>query len=276
MYYWAGLSLQEGATVIIELITTFHDHIIRLLTIILIIVSYLFVLVSTSHSLDKYVVESHTLELIWTILPIVLLLFMAFPSLYLLYLTEDRTSSRVVVKVVGHQWYWEYQYEISAFFKSFDSYIVPVSLTSSSSDGISLFRNLDVDNRLVLPAYLSSLLLVGSSDVLHSWTVPQLGVKVDAIPGRLNHLIITPSQTGVFYGQCSELCGTNHSFIPIVVEVLSYIHFSSFMLLSDLGGSKFIISTLGVEVLHWSSLSVSAFFENSFSGSFWKFVTFIY
>lgn len=93
-----------------------------------------------------------------------------------------------------------------------------------------MFRNLDVDNRLSLPVYVSSLLLVGSADVLHSWTVPMLGVKVDAIPGRLNYLTLTPSQPGVFYGQCSELCGSNHSFMPIVVESSRPAGFVSFML----------------------------------------------
>lgn len=147
---------------------------------------------------------------------------MAFPSLYLLYLTEDNTNSSIVVKVVGHQWYWEYQYDGSNSSKTFDSYI-----SNSYSPGV--FRNLDVDNRLCLPTYVSRLLLVGSADVLHSWTVPILGVKVDAIPGRLNYLTLTPSQSGVFYGQCSELCGSNHSFIPIVVEAATPSGFISFL-----------------------------------------------
>jgi cytochrome c oxidase subunit 2 len=200
-------------SVIMELITYFHDYIMLILSVILGLVSYIFLIVSTSRRLlDKFIVESHFLELVWTVLPMVLLLFMAFPSLYLLYLTEDSTNSFVVVKVVGHQWYWEYQYEGSGASKSFDSYMVGPSVLRGS------FRNLDVDNRLSLPVYVSRLLLVGSADVLHSWTVPMLGVKVDAIPGRLNYLTVTPSQAGVFYGQCSELCGSNHSFMPIVVE----------------------------------------------------------
>lgn len=173
----------------------------------------MFFAVRVSSHLDKFIVESHFLELVWTVLPIVILLFMAFPSLYLLYLTEDTTNCAVVVKVVAHQWYWEYQYDTSSLSKSFDSYM------STQSPGFRVaMRNLDVDNRLRLPVYVSSLLLVGSADVLHSWTVPILGVKVDAVPGRLNYLTVTPSQSGVFYGQCSELCGSNHSFMPIVVE----------------------------------------------------------
>lgn len=222
VYSWSGLNLQEGITVIIELIIYFHDYMIVILRVILGFVSYMFIVVSFRSFLDKNIVESHFLELIWTLLPIVILLFIAFPSLYLLYLTEDNTSSSVVVKVVGHQWYWEYQYDGSSVNKTFDSYM------STSSAPIT-FRNLDVDNRLSLPVYVSSLLLVGSADVLHSWTVPILGVKVDAIPGRLNYLTVTPSQRGVFYGQCSELCGSNHSFMPIVVEASSPAGFVNFI-----------------------------------------------
>lgn len=221
MYPWAGLSFQEGTSVIIELIIAFHDYIMIILVLIMVFVSYIFIFVRMSKFLDKYVVESHFLELIWTLLPMVILLFMAFPSLYLLYLTEDVTSSSNSVKVVAHQWYWEYEYRSSSF-PSFDSYLTSSPLSTSTP----LFRNLDVDNRLVLPCFISSLMLISSADVLHSWTVPIIGVKVDAIPGRLNYLSITPTSCGVFYGQCSELCGTNHSFMPIVVE---RIYFSDFM-----------------------------------------------
>ena len=207
--------------ILMEIIVSFHDYIIVTLILIIGFVSYIFTLVSVSSLLDKYVVESHFLELIWTLLPMGALLFMAFPSLYLLYLTEDSVSANTIVKVVGHQWYWEYQYENSLLIKEFDSYI-------SRSPDASL-RNLDVDNRLSLPLHLPSLLLVGSSDVLHSWTLPSLGVKVDAIPGRLNCLVLTPSQVGVVYGQCSELCGANHSFIPIIMERLYPADFVKFM-----------------------------------------------
>lgn len=205
-----------------ELMVYFHDYMIVILILILGFVSYIFVIVSVSTLLDKYVVESHFLELIWTLLPIVILLFIAFPSLYLLYLTEDTTTTPLVCKVVGHQWYWEYQYETSSSSPSFDSYIV--------SDNPNLIRNLDVDNRLCLPTHVSRILIVTSSDVLHSWTVPSIGVKADAIPGRLNYLVVTPSQSGVFYGQCSELCGSNHRFIPIVVESLEAVEFTHFLI----------------------------------------------
>ncbi len=222
MYHWAGLSLQEGSSVIMELMIFFHDYMIVILCLIMGFVSYIFLFVIITKNLDKYVVESHFLELVWTLLPMVILVFMAFPSLYLLYLTEDVTQASISVKVVAHQWYWEYEYDLSSS-NSFDSYIL-------NFDGVSpIIRNLDVDNRLVLPSFISSLMLIGSADVLHSWTVPILGVKVDAIPGRLNYLTVTPSTSGVFYGQCSELCGSNHSFMPIVVERVLYPDFLSYL-----------------------------------------------
>jgi len=158
--------------------------------------------------------DSHILETIWTILPIVILLFMAFPSLYLLYLIEDVSSPSISVKVVGHQWYWEYQYSNSWFNYRFDSYIV------YDKNNAPLYHSLDVDNRLVLPTLTNIIFLVTSADVLHSWTVPSLGIKTDAIPGRLNYLSTITSFSGVYYGQCSEICGSNHSYMPIVLEFI--------------------------------------------------------
>ena len=211
---WGQLGLQEGLSVPIELLNYFHDYMIIILIIILSYVTYLFIYVCSSPYSDKLNLDSHYLETIWTILPIVVLLFMAFPSLYLLYLIEETFNSSVTVKVVGHQWYWEYEYESSILDKSFDSYMIH----SSPDSSVPLFYNLDVDNRLVLPTLSDILFLVTSSDVLHSWTVPALGIKIDAIPGRLNYLSSKAMYSGVFYGQCSEICGSNHRFMPIVVE----------------------------------------------------------
>jgi cytochrome c oxidase subunit 2 len=234
MALWRQLGLQEGLRIPIEIIVSFHDYIIIILVgIIVIVISVRFSLLSNP-GIDKYLSESHLLEFFWTVLPMFVLLMIAFPSLYLLYLTEDTVLRGSIIKVVGHQWYWEYQYNnvlSNDTVKSaeFNSYIV----TDSSSPLI--FRNLDVDNRMIIPSSVSSLVIVTSADVLHSWTVPSLGVKVDAVPGRLNYLTLRPSGSGVYYGQCSELCGSNHSFMPIVVEsvgVMDYV--KSLSLLSDL------------------------------------------
>jgi cytochrome c oxidase subunit 2 len=170
------------------------------------------------------------LETVWTIIPMVILLFIAFPSLYLLYLIEDVVNPSLIVKVIGHQWYWEYQYSNSWFNYGFDSYIV-----YEKSD-FSLFHSLDVDNRLVLPTRSNILFLITSADVLHSWAVPTLGIKADAIPGRLNYLSSITPYSGVYYGQCREICGSNHRFIPIVLEFIpirNYLDYVSLLSLTE-------------------------------------------
>lgn len=214
MSIWGQINLQEGVTTTIELLNYFHDYIMCILLLIMTFVTYLFLFVSISPSVDKYTMDSHLLETIWTVVPIVILLFIAFPSLYLLYLIEESSTPSLIVKVVGHQWYWEYQYSNPWFTYSFDSYIV------YEKEGFALFHSLDVDNRLALPTFTNILFLVTSADVLHSWTVPSLGIKVDACPGRLNYLTTLCWSSGVYYGQCSEICGSNHRFMPIVVEFI--------------------------------------------------------
>ena len=212
MIVWGQLNFQEGIRVTIELLNYFHDYMIVILILIMTFVTYMFAYVSVSPYIDKYTVDSHVLETVWTVVPIFILLFIAFPSLYLLYLIEEVSKPSLSVKVVGHQWYWEYQYSNSWFNHCFDSYIV-----QELSDA-PLYYNLDVDNRLVLPTLANILFLITSADVLHSWTVPTLGIKVDACPGRLNYLTAKTMYSGVYYGQCREICGSNHSFIPIVLE----------------------------------------------------------
>ena len=213
MRVWAQVGLQEGTSVIIELINYFHDYIIIFFLSIIVFVIYIFVVIVVINKADRFFLESHILETIWTILPILILLLIAFPSLYLLYLIEEIYSPSLRVKVVGHQWYWEYQVLSATNRIRFDSYIVYEPYKS-----ISLFYNLDVDNRLVLPSISNILFLITSVDVLHSWTVPRLGIKIDACPGRLNYLTCRVPAAGVYYGQCSEICGSNHRFMPIVVE----------------------------------------------------------
>jgi cytochrome c oxidase subunit 2 len=224
MITWGQLNFQEGIRTTIEFLNYFHDYIIVILLLIITFVTYIFLYVSVSPYMDKYTIDSHVLETIWTVIPIVILLFIAFPSLGLLYLIEEVSKPSLTVKVVGHQWYWEYQYSNSWFNYSFDSYMV------HELDSAPLYYTLDVDNRLVLPTMANILFLITSADVLHSWTVPTLGIKVDAMPGRLNYLTSKSIFSGVYYGQCSEICGSNHSFIPIVLEfvpIASYLSYIS-------------------------------------------------
>ena len=217
---WNQFNFQEGYSVVIEIVNYFHDYMIRLLIFIIIFVTYVFLYVSFSPYLEKITNDSHILETVWTVLPIGFLLFIAFPSLFLLYTIDELSSPSITVKVLGHQWYWEYEYSSSWFDITFDSYIL------YESSNYPLFHTLDVDNRLILPFNVNILLLISSSDVLHSWTVPCLGVKADACPGRLNYLSLKSANIGVFYGQCREICGSNHRFMPVCVE---FIPISSFI-----------------------------------------------
>ena len=192
----------------------FHDHAILILVIVIRLVTY----AAVSLILNKYtcrsLVEGQEIETIWTIIPAVILVFLALPSLRLLYLLDEVGDCGLTVKTIGHQWYWSYEY--SDFLNiEFDSYIVPTDELNPGD-----FRLLDVDHRVVLPTQTDVRILVTSADVIHSWAIPALGVKADAIPGRLNQLRFYVKYPGVFYGQCSEICGANHSFMPIVLEAI--------------------------------------------------------
>ena len=164
---------------------------------------------------NRFLLEGQTIEIIWTVLPALILIFIALPSLQLLYLLDEVNNPTITLKTVGHQWYWRYEY--SDFLQvEFDSYIVPTNELAENG-----FRLLDVDNRTVLPINTQIRILVSAADVIHSWTIPALGMKADAIPGRLNQIRFLITRPGLFYGQCSEICGANHRFIPIVVESVS-------------------------------------------------------
>jgi len=159
-------------------------------------------------------------EILWTIIPAIILIILAIPSLKLLYSLDFlifEYEPIVTVKVIGHQWYWSYEYIIFSNFNvldfevvTFDSYLVPDD--ELNLDGLRL---LEVDNPLVIPGNTYIRFLVTSVDVLHAWAVPSLGIKVDAVPGRLNQVFTFIKRPGDFYGQCSEICGVNHGFMPI-------------------------------------------------------------
>jgi len=214
MSLWGQWGFQDAASPLIEELIFFHDHAIIILVIIISLVGY----AALSLVLNKYtcrsLVEGQEIETIWTIIPAIILVFLALPSLRLLYLLDEVGDCSLTVKSIGHQWYWSYEY--SDFLNiEFDSYMIPTNELESGD-----FRLLEVDHRVVLPTQTDIRVLVTSADVIHSWTVPSLGIKADAVPGRLNQLRFYIKYPGVFYGQCSEICGANHSFIPIVVEAV--------------------------------------------------------
>nr|YP_010414996.1 cytochrome c oxidase subunit II [Littoraria intermedia]URW97518.1 cytochrome c oxidase subunit II [Littoraria intermedia] len=214
MSLWGQWGFQDAASPLMEELIFFHDHAMMILVMIISLVGY----AALSLMLNKYtcrsLVEGQEIETIWTIIPAIILIFLALPSLRLLYLLDEVGDCSLTVKSVGHQWYWSYEY--SDFLNiEFDSYMVPTNELESGD-----FRLLEVDHRVVLPTQTDIRVLVTSADVIHSWTVPSLGIKADAVPGRLNQLSFYIKYPGVFYGQCSEICGANHSFMPIVVEAV--------------------------------------------------------
>lgn len=212
MSTWSNLNLQNSASPLIEQLTFFHDHTLLILIIITTLVSYIIIILFFNQYINRFLLHGQTIEIIWTILPAIVLLFIAFPSLRLLYLLDEIYEPSITLKSIGHQWYWSYEYSDFTNIE-FDSYIIPTNELSPEN-----FRLLEVDNRVVLPINSQVRILVTAADVIHSWTVPALGVKVDGTPGRLNQTNFLINRPGLFYGQCSEICGANHSFIPIVIE----------------------------------------------------------
>nr|QPO06861.1 cytochrome c oxidase subunit II [Anopheles funestus] len=219
MATWANLGLQDSSSPLMEQLNFFHDHTLLILTMITILVGYIMGMLMFNQFTNRYLLHGQTIEILWTVLPAIILMFIAFPSLRLLYLMDEINTPSITLKSIGHQWYWSYEY--SDFMNlEFDSYMVPTNELETNG-----FRLLDVDNRIVLPINNQIRILVTATDVLHSWTVPSLGVKVDATPGRLNQLNFLINRPGLFFGQCSEICGANHSFMPIVIESIPMNYF---------------------------------------------------
>nr|YP_010400270.1 cytochrome c oxidase subunit II [Tenguella musiva]UQS75969.1 cytochrome c oxidase subunit 2 [Tenguella musiva] len=214
MSLWGQLGFQDAAAPLMEELIFFHDHAMMILVMIISLVGYAAFSLMMNNYTCRSLVEGQEIETIWTIVPAVILVFLALPSLRLLYLLDEVGNCSLSVKSIGHQWYWSYEYSDFPSIE-FDSYMVPTNELDPGD-----FRLLEVDHRMVLPTQTDIRVLVTSADVIHSWTVPSLGVKVDAVPGRLNQLGFFIKYPGVFYGQCSEICGANHSFMPIVVEAI--------------------------------------------------------
>lgn len=221
--YWGQLLFQDAASPIILQLISFHDHTLIILTLVISVVSYAIIIIIINKYTNRYLIEAQQIETIWTIVPAIILIFLALPSLRLLYLTDEVRNPSITLKAIGHQWYWRYEYTDFTDIE-IDSYIIP---TNDLTPGE--YRLLEVDNRIVLPIQIEIRVLVTAADVIHAWTVPALGVKVDAVPGRLNQLGFTINTPGVFYGQCSEICGANHSFIPICVEVVNIKSFTQWI-----------------------------------------------
>nr|UXB58214.1 cytochrome c oxidase subunit II [Lampetra richardsoni] len=217
----AQLGLQDAASPIMEELIHFHDHTLTVVFLISVLIFYLITLMVSTAFTNKHSLDSQEVEIVWTVMPAIVLIMIALPSLRILYLTDEISDPHLTIKAVGHQWYWSYEYTDYNQME-FDSYMTPTN--ELEPGGIRL---LDVDHRIVVPMESPIRMLITSEDVIHSWTIPSLGVKMDAVPGRLNQSTFTTVRPGLFFGQCSEICGANHSFMPIALEAVPLSYFEN-------------------------------------------------
>jgi cytochrome c oxidase subunit 2 len=244
------VSFQDPASPVMEGIITLHHDLLYILTIIGVAVGWVlfrttYLFYHTNNPVPATFTHGTVVEVVWTITPSIILMVIAVPSFALLYSMDEVIDPAVTLKVIGHQWYWSYEYSDYADKDGnaimFDSYMIAEDDLEEGQ-----LRLLEVDNRVVLPINTHLRILVTATDVLHSWAVPSLGIKMDACPGRLNQVSSYITREGTFYGQCSEICGVNHGFMPIVVEGVSietYINWVASQLEGD----------------HWLTNKVNAF-----------------
>ncbi len=202
----------DSGTYIMDGIISLNDHILYYEIILLILVSWiLFILLYKNNSYFSLKDLNHgsVLEIVWTLIPGVILILIALPSFRLLYLLDDFLEPSITIKVIGSQWYWNYAYG-DEFFESY--------LLQDLEPGV--FRLLDTDEYLIIPSNTTIRFLITSTDVIHSWSIPALGIKTDAIPGRINQTSTEIYRPGIYYGQCMELCGIQHAFMPITLKVV--------------------------------------------------------
>ena len=220
---WAALGLQNRASPTIQQLTFFHDFTITILTLITTLVRLNLIFIIYFKLSNRLLLQQQTIEIIWTVGPIFILLSIAAPSLSALYILDDLKNPDLTIKAIGHQWYWSYEYSDFPLIE-FDSYITPTDQISKGQT-----RLLEADNSLILPVKTQIQVITTAADVIHAWAVPALGLKADAVPGRLNQLSMYTDRRGIFYGQCSEICGANHSFIPIKIEIIPINYFLSWI-----------------------------------------------
>nr|YP_009266380.1 cytochrome c oxidase subunit II [Liposcelis keleri]ANJ70937.1 cytochrome c oxidase subunit II [Liposcelis sculptilimacula] len=215
---WMNYTLLESISPVMEEMDKFHDHAMMLLLLIFSFLSVIFFFMVGEKNVNLHFFHNEGVEMIWTLIPMFVLLVLALPSIKVLFMMEELINPLITVKIFGNQWFWSY--EFNDFTRiSYDSFMK-----------YEFFRFLDVDKALILP-YLSYIrLLVSSNDVIHSWTVPNMGLKIDANPGRLNSGWLYSFRSGYFYGQCSEICGINHSFMPIKIEFCNHLMFKNWLM----------------------------------------------
>jgi len=214
-----------------ERIDGFHDALLVVIAAIAGFVLLMLLLVIVRFREGRNPIPSKTshhtvLEVVWTAVPVLILVLIAIPSFRLLYYADRAPAAEgaeLTVKAIGHQWYWSYEYPDNGNF-TFDALLVPDEEIAAGQ-----LRLLETDNRVVLPGGVDIRLLIAADDVIHSWAIPAFGVKLDAVPGRVNETWVNITREGTFYGQCSELCGVGHAYMPIAVEAVSREKFAAWV-----------------------------------------------
>lgn len=224
------LSLQPAGTVVMERIESFHSMLLYIITAITLFVTVLLIVAMLRYNAKANPNPSKTshntvLEVLWTVLPVIILVAIAIPSFKLLFYSgRVPPDAEMTLKVTGYQWLWEYSYPDQGGFQFFSTVACRTAEECAENprpDGSIPIRLLDVDNRVVVPVKTKIRVQITSGDVIHSWAVPAFGMKTDAVPGRLQETWMEIEKEGVYYGQCSELCGVDHGFMPIAVEAVS-------------------------------------------------------
>ncbi len=221
------MNLQQSASPVMTFITDFHNGLLILITVICLFVLGLLIWVCVKYNANANPVPSRTthntlVEVVWTVVPILILIGIAIPSFRLLYFQRDFPAAEMTVKAIGNQWYWSYEYPEHDV--SFDQYL---KTKEELKDGEPYL--LATDTEVVVPVNKVVRVIVTANDVLHAWTIPSFGSKIDAVPGRLNETWFKAEKEGVFYGQCSELCGKDHAYMPITVRVVSDDEYSAWL-----------------------------------------------
>jgi cytochrome c oxidase subunit 2 len=222
------IGLQQSASPVMDNIVWFHDFLLYIITGIAGFVLVLLVVVMVRFNARTNPIPSRTthntlIEISWTLIPIVILMFIAVPSFKLLFLQLNVPPADLTVKATGKQWYWSYSYPDNGQFE-FDSLMLKEGERKEGQP-----RLLAVDNEMVVPVNKTVRVITTGSDVIHSFAVPSFGIKIDAVPGRINETWFTATREGVYYGQCSELCGKDHAFMPIAVRAVSEQAFSAWV-----------------------------------------------
>jgi len=231
-----GLGLQEGASPMKEQMAAFHDHLLLPITtaIVIFVFALLLIIIVRFNARANPTPSKRThnvlLEIIWTLVPVLILIVIAIPSMKMLYFIDKTKEAEMTLKVTGYQWYWGYEYPDNNGVNFLSNMVQDKDLKEGQP------RLLATDNPVVLPVDTNIKILTTASDVIHAFAVPALGVKIDAVPGRLNETWVRIEKEGTFYGQCSEICGANHGFMPIEIKAVSKQAFAEWV--KKQGGNK--------------------------------------